>query len=595
MPSSDKGLSQNVRSLPTTPDGSKYVCTFTDYFTKFVDFYPISNKSAECVAKCIKTFSCRWGAPARLLSDQGREFVNRINDQMCKEFGIKRSITSAYHPQTNELDERTNQTLKQRLSKLVNEHQNNWCDFLEEVAYSIRIQKQATTKYSPFYLMFGRNPNSPQNMAVVEDCSSAPDHLEEELDEEVKEKMANAVATQEQVLSNIEVAQQKQKMQYQKRKTKGVKSFDLKVGDTVYKRQMKNISRKGGKMEPCWIGPYRIDDIDTSQRATLIPLKESALPLKNKVPYDQLRPYCTSRLHDDDDSDNTSSSNNTTPSTSNTSSSTSNTTPSTSNTSSSTSNTTPSTSNTSSTTSNTSSSTSNTSSSTSNTSSTTSNTSSSTAITSTTTNIASTTTNIKKKKRVKGQSEVLQSMPNNNYEQLSVQILQDHFWLTDEHVDHGQWLLSQQFPEARGLHSVLSFEGKPKVEKGLKDFVQIINVGGQHWATVTNIHCEENAVKVYDSLSLNVTKKLKQKFHSCLAALLGTTVSKMFISYPPMQKQKGCDDCGLFALAVAFSLLAGDDPSQLTYDQSCMREHLALCFQVGELGPFPLKNCHVKL
>ena len=106
----------------------------------------------------------RWGAPSRLLSDQGREFVANVNDKVCQEFGIKRSITSAYHPQTNGLDERTNQTLKQRLSKLVNEYQNNWSDFLDEVAYSIRTQKQASTKYTPFYLMFGRNPNSPEKV-----------------------------------------------------------------------------------------------------------------------------------------------------------------------------------------------------------------------------------------------------------------------------------------------------------------------------------------------------------------------------------------------------------------------------------------------
>ena len=84
----------------------------------------------------------RWGAPTRLLSDQGREFVAKVNDEMCRKFGIKRSVTSAYHPQTNGLDERTNQTLKQHLSKLVNEEQSNWSDFLDEVAYSIRTQKQ---------------------------------------------------------------------------------------------------------------------------------------------------------------------------------------------------------------------------------------------------------------------------------------------------------------------------------------------------------------------------------------------------------------------------------------------------------------------
>ena len=34
--------------------------------------------------------------------------------------------------------------------------------------------------------------------------------------------------------------------------------FQIKVGDTVYKRQMENVSRKGGKMESGWMGPYTI-------------------------------------------------------------------------------------------------------------------------------------------------------------------------------------------------------------------------------------------------------------------------------------------------------------------------------------------------
>ena len=48
------------------------------------------------------------------------------------------------------------------------------------------------------------------------------------------------------------------KKRYEKRKAKGVKMFQIKVGDTVYKRQMKNVSRKGGKMESGWMGPYTI-------------------------------------------------------------------------------------------------------------------------------------------------------------------------------------------------------------------------------------------------------------------------------------------------------------------------------------------------
>ena len=158
-------------------------------------------------------------------------------------------------------------------------------------------------------------------------------------------------------------------------------------------------------------------------------------------------------------------------------------------------------------------------------------------------------------------------------------------------MDHGQWLLSHCFPQANGLHSVLAFEGKnPSVAKGQKDFVQVINVNTNHWVTVTNIGCYENSIDVYDSLSLDLNKNAGQKMYSSMASLVKTDLSNLKINYKPMQQQQGCSDCGLFALAVAFTLLAGDDPSELTYDQSCMREHLTLCFLVNEMAPFPSKS-----
>ena len=73
-------------------------------------------------------------------------------------FGIQRWVTSAYHPQCNGLDERTNQTVKTRLSKLVTQHGIAWDTLLEDVAYSIRTQRQESTKFSPYFLMFGRIP-----------------------------------------------------------------------------------------------------------------------------------------------------------------------------------------------------------------------------------------------------------------------------------------------------------------------------------------------------------------------------------------------------------------------------------------------------
>ncbi|KAK7089327.1 hypothetical protein V1264_025122 [Littorina saxatilis] len=147
-----------IGPLPLTNQGHRYVLTMTDYFTKWVDMYPLATKEAKGVCSAIKTFITRWGAPKRILSDQGKEFVNQLNKEVCNMFGIRRSVTSAYHPQCNGLDERTNQTFKTRLGKLVDEHGLGWDTFLDDVAYSLRIQDQASTKFSPFFFMFGRHP-----------------------------------------------------------------------------------------------------------------------------------------------------------------------------------------------------------------------------------------------------------------------------------------------------------------------------------------------------------------------------------------------------------------------------------------------------
>ncbi|CAB3989986.1 Gypsy retrotransposon integrase 1 [Paramuricea clavata] len=285
--------------LPTTTAGYTYVLTFTDYYTKFVDFYPLKDKTAGGVAHGIKPLfavcfnaflflSTRWGAPCRLLSDQGREFVAKVNTQICKQLGISRSVTSAYHPQTNGLDERTNQTLKVRLAKRINEHQHDWDDYLEEIPFSIRTQKQGSTKYSPFFLMFGRHVRTPMEMEDPSDGGDIKpeDPSAEEFEEIVAERADLMKNVGKKVEENVEKVQAKQKEEYAKTENKGVKVFNLSVGEVVLRKCMKNSGQKGGK----------IAEIDNHQRIQLAHIKSGEM-LKVNVAYDQIRPHVTSDLH----------------------------------------------------------------------------------------------------------------------------------------------------------------------------------------------------------------------------------------------------------------------------------------------------------
>ena len=84
-----------------------------------------------------------------LISDQGREFVNSVKAELFARTGTEHRVTSAYHPHTNGLTERFNQTLQTALVKMVNENQNDWEDHLSAVLFAYRTAQQKATKLSP--------------------------------------------------------------------------------------------------------------------------------------------------------------------------------------------------------------------------------------------------------------------------------------------------------------------------------------------------------------------------------------------------------------------------------------------------------------
>jgi len=99
---------------------------------------------------------CRYGCTEIVISDQGREFINQINEQLFKKFQTQHRISTAYHPQTNGLVERFNQTLQRSLIKMVNSEQNNWDQYIDGVLFAYRTSVQKSTKITPFELMYCR-------------------------------------------------------------------------------------------------------------------------------------------------------------------------------------------------------------------------------------------------------------------------------------------------------------------------------------------------------------------------------------------------------------------------------------------------------
>lgn len=107
--------------LSIEPDlkGIGNVLVVTDNFTRYAQAYPTKDQKVLTVAKVlVDKFLIHSGLPARIHSDQGRDFESNLIKELLGVMGIRKSRTSPYHPQGDPQPERFNRTLLSMLGTL---------------------------------------------------------------------------------------------------------------------------------------------------------------------------------------------------------------------------------------------------------------------------------------------------------------------------------------------------------------------------------------------------------------------------------------------------------------------------------------------
>ncbi|KAL0188353.1 hypothetical protein M9458_015452, partial [Cirrhinus mrigala] len=99
------------------PD-SKGICNVL-VITHYAQAYPARDQKALTVTKIlVEKFFVHYGLPARIHSDQGRDFESKLIKELLEILGIRKSRTSPYHPQGDPQPERFNCTLLSMLGTL---------------------------------------------------------------------------------------------------------------------------------------------------------------------------------------------------------------------------------------------------------------------------------------------------------------------------------------------------------------------------------------------------------------------------------------------------------------------------------------------
>ena len=151
-----------VTECETSTSGNKHILTIIDHLTGWPEAFPIPDKSTDTIVSTffneyLPVHMCPW----YILLDNRMEFKNNLMDEVLQQLGIDRIFSAPYHPQSNSKLKVFHKYLKPTLKKLCEKDPANWDKYLNQVLTSYRITPNLATAETPFFLVYGRDPNLP--------------------------------------------------------------------------------------------------------------------------------------------------------------------------------------------------------------------------------------------------------------------------------------------------------------------------------------------------------------------------------------------------------------------------------------------------
>jgi len=185
----------------------RFIMVYQDHLTKFVQLRPLKTKRAEEVAKHLIDIFCIFGAPMILQSDNGREFVNKIIEDLKEMWDTLKIVHGKpRHSQSQGSVERANQDIQ---NMLITWMKTNNCKSWSEGLRFVQLMKNRAyhdgIKRSPYMAMFGTDVKIGLSSSLLPAETVEKLTTEQELEEILQSVVSNYEQRENHSVSDKEV------------------------------------------------------------------------------------------------------------------------------------------------------------------------------------------------------------------------------------------------------------------------------------------------------------------------------------------------------------------------------------------------------
>lgn len=240
--------------LPRSKTGMCYLLVIQDLFTKWIELQPLRDANGPNIRAAIEELVLsRWGTPRVLLTDNGTEFKNKVITDFAEECGMVFTTIPPYRPQADPV-ERTNRVVKTMIMAYIEQDHRDWDKHLSDFRFAYNTACHASTKMTPAFLNFGRNPEPKKSWRRAAEGVSDIKPVDPKIWSERMRRLQNIRAW---VTENIIQAHERQALHYNAKR----RHLAYDVGDSVYVRNRvlsDAVKKFSAKLAPKFKGPYVI-------------------------------------------------------------------------------------------------------------------------------------------------------------------------------------------------------------------------------------------------------------------------------------------------------------------------------------------------